>query len=268
MINDYILLNSLKWDQWVDEKCIWTRPISHEEFIAAKHGRYAIYVTPLKPIPKKWLGEVTGQNILGLASAGGQQCPIFAALGAKVTVFDNSQRQLDTERLVAEREKYSIEIIKGDMSQTFPFNNDSFDFIINPVSNSYINNLSVFWSECYRVLKKGGSLITAFANPDIYMFDALSISDLKVKFKLPLNPMRDFDMNECSDIIDKDGVQFSHTMQEQFGGLIKAGFSINGFYEDKHPPNIQKSFNTYIGAIASKLTKYTAIYYVVKCIKY
>ena len=53
-------------------------------------------LTPTKPVPHEWFGELKGKKVLGLASGGGQQMPIFAALGASCTVLDYSPRQLDS----------------------------------------------------------------------------------------------------------------------------------------------------------------------------
>lgn len=47
-------------------------------------------------------------ELLGLASSGGQQMPIFTALGAKCTVLDYSEKQLLSEIEVAKRENYEI----------------------------------------------------------------------------------------------------------------------------------------------------------------
>ncbi len=41
--------------------------------------------------------------------------PIFAAAGAVCTVLDYSERQLENERMVAQREGYEIEIVRADM---------------------------------------------------------------------------------------------------------------------------------------------------------
>lgn len=70
--------------------------------------------------------------MLGLASGGGQQMPVFAALGAQCTVLDYSQRQLESERLVAAREGYDITIVRADMTKRLPFDENSFDLIFTP----------------------------------------------------------------------------------------------------------------------------------------
>ncbi len=61
-------------------------------------------------MPKKWFCKMKNAKILGLASGGGQQMPIFSALGAKCTVLDYSERQLLSEEEVAKRENYKIKI--------------------------------------------------------------------------------------------------------------------------------------------------------------
>lgn len=64
--------------------------------------------------------------------------PILTALGAKCTVLDYSDQQLESERLVAECEGYDIDIVKADMTQPLPFADESFDMIIQPVANCYV----------------------------------------------------------------------------------------------------------------------------------
>ena len=77
-------------DRWVEEGWEWGRPISHEQYAAALRGEWDVLLTPTKPVPHAWFGELKGKKVLGLASGGGQQIPIFAALGAACTVLDYS----------------------------------------------------------------------------------------------------------------------------------------------------------------------------------
>ena len=121
-------------------------------------------LTPTKFVPHAWFGELKGKKVLGLASGGGQQMPIFAALGAICTVFDYSESQLQSERLVSEREGYPIEIIRGDMTRPLPFDDDTFDLIFHPVSNCYVKEVKPIFKECARILKKGGILLSGLDN--------------------------------------------------------------------------------------------------------
>src|SRR5690606_10240095 len=112
----------------------------------------------------------------------GQQMPIFAALGAIVTCLDYSDKQLESEKLVSEREGYSIELIKADMTEPLPFKDETFDFIFHPVSNVYIEKVEPVFKECYRILKKGGILISGLDNGVNFAFDE---EDAKLLFPLP-----------------------------------------------------------------------------------
>ena len=58
------------------------------------------------------------EDVLCLASAGGQQAPIFAAAGAMVTSFDNSPVQLAKDELVADRDGLDIHLVQGDMADS------------------------------------------------------------------------------------------------------------------------------------------------------
>lgn len=228
MNKKYTEINSQVIDKWVNEGWEWGKSISHEAFEKAKNNEWFMVLTPTKPVPKKWFCEIKGANILGLASGGGQQMPIFAALGAKCTVLDNSEKQLLSEIKVAKREKYHINTIKADMTESLPFEDESFDLIFHPVANCYIEDIVSVWKECYRVLKKGGILLAGFDNGFNYIFND---DETKIVNKLPFNPLKDKKIYEES-MRNDWGIQFSHTIEEQIGGQLKAGFILTDIYQD------------------------------------
>lgn len=116
-------------DKWVEEGWQWGKPISHEEYSKALKGEWDVLLTPTKKVPHSWLGPLKNKKILGLASGGGQQMPIFVALGAECTVLDYSKKQIESELFVANREGYTINAIREDMTNRFPFEDESFDII-------------------------------------------------------------------------------------------------------------------------------------------
>src|SRR5215468_8323836 len=63
--------------------------------------------------PEGKLGNLAGKEILCLASGGGQQSAAFALLGAKVTVFDLSEAQLQRDREAAAHHNLNINTIQG-----------------------------------------------------------------------------------------------------------------------------------------------------------
>lgn len=230
-MENYPDINAAAWDKRVQEGNIWTLPISSEEFARARRGDWRVILTPQKAVPKEWFPPLPGLKILGLASGGGQQCPIFAALGAEVTVFDISARQLETELIMSERQEYSINLVKGDMTKRFPFEDESFDLIFHPVSNCYIRDVTHVWREAYRVLKPGGALLAGFNNPCFYLFDHDS-DRMEVTYKLPYDPIELGD-DEVREALARDGaLEFSHSLTTQIGGQIHAGFRLVDMYED------------------------------------
>lgn len=227
-MDNYQDINSKVIDKWCEEGWQWGKPITHEQFINAKKGLWDVVLTPTIPVPHKWFGDLKDKKILGLASGGGQQMPIFAALGAECTVFDYSLKQLESEKMVSEREGYKIRIIKGDMSKLLPFKDEEFDLIFHPVSNCYIKDVNSLFKECYRILKEGGVLLSGLDNGINYIVDE---DEVKIVNYMPFDPLSNKERyQKC---LDKDwGIQFSHTLEEQIGGQLKAGFILTDLYED------------------------------------
>jgi 2-polyprenyl-3-methyl-5-hydroxy-6-metoxy-1,4-benzoquinol methylase len=75
-----------------------------------------VVLTPKKPVPREWFGEVKGLKVLCLASGGGQQGPLLTSAGAEVTLLDLSPAQLSQDRLVTQREGLRIELHLGEMT--------------------------------------------------------------------------------------------------------------------------------------------------------
>jgi len=227
-MNEYTTLNSKIIDSWVKTGWEWSIPIDHDTYIAAKAGKWNVVLTPKRNVPHEWFGNIDGARILGLASGGGQQIPIFTARGAICTVLDNSELQLKNEALVAKREEYEINLVKADMTKRLPFDDSTFDLIFHPVSNCYIEDVIPVWKECYRVLKAGGILLSGLDNGINYIFDD---SEDKALYHLPFNPLKDDKLYKQS--LDNDwGIQFSHTIEEQIGGQLKAGFILTDIFHD------------------------------------
>ena len=235
-MKDTVEYNSNAWDALVGRGDKWTIPVSTEEINQAKAGKWSVVLTPSKSVPKDWFGDVKGRDILCLASGGGQQAPVLAAAGANVTSFDNSAKQLESDRLVAEREGLKIRLEKGDSADLSRFANESFDLIFHPCSNCFMPELQPIWNECFRVLRPGGGLLTGFTKPELFIFDWLEeerTGELKVRFSLPYSDEGSLEPEEVKIVLERgQPLEFSHTLEEQIGGQTKAGFHIVGLFED------------------------------------
>ena len=225
---NYQKINSQIIDQWCKEGWQWGQPISHETYQNALKGQWEVYLTPTKPVPHHWFGDLKGKKILGLASGGGQQIPIFTALGAHCTVLDYSKEQCNSEKLVAKREGYEVKILQEDMTKRLPFEDETFDIIFHPVSNCYIEKVEPVFQECYRVLKKGGLFLGGYDIGINYVFD---IDEKYIKYSLPFNPLKNKEHYEFV-LKNNDGIQFSHTIEEQINGQLQASFRLLNLYDD------------------------------------
>lgn len=227
-MKSYQDINKETIDKWVEEGWEWGKSISHEEYNDAKNGNWNVLLTPTVPVPHEWIGNIKDKKIMGLASGGGQQMPIFNALGAKCSVIDYSSKQIESENKVAKREGYTIEAIEGDMSKKLPFNDETFDIVFHPVSNCYVEDVQHIFNEVYRVLKKGGIFLAGLNNEINYIVDQ---NEKEIVWKMPFNPLKDEKAKEFM-VKENAGMQFSHNMTEQIGGQLKAGFTLVDIYED------------------------------------
>jgi len=258
----------MAWNRQVEQGNPWTIPVSPEVIAAARRGEWEIILTPTKSVPGEWFPEMEGADILCLASGGGQQGPVLAAAGANVTVLDISPRQLARDRWVAQREGLDITTVEGDMADLSVFPDESFDLIVHPVSNCFAPDVRPVWREAFRVLRHGGALLAGFANPAAYLFDyelAGRVGTLQVKYALPYSDEESLDDGEKARYFE-GGVpfEFSHTLDDQIGGQIDAGFVIAGFYEDGWPSDaggdaLSKYMPSFITTRALKLTSFEPV---------
>lgn len=227
-MNAYQDENAAVIDRWITDGWEWGKPIDRQTYMQAQNGQWSVLLTPTKTVPREWFGDLKGKKILGLASGGGQQMPIFTAAGAECTVLDYSEKQFESERAVAERENYRIDIVRADMSKPLPFADAAFDIIFHPVSNCYIEKVEPVFKECFRVLKKGGILLCGL---DIGMNYIVDQNEERIINSLPFNPLVHEEHRRQLEE-SGSGWQFSHTLTEQIGGQLQAGFTLTGIYED------------------------------------
>jgi SAM-dependent methyltransferase len=232
---DVRVYNRDAWDREVENGNRWTQPVDAETIAAARRGELAALLTETKPAPRDWLAT---KDVLCLACGGGQQGPVLAAGGGKVTVFDNSPRQLARDREVAEREGLEIRLIEGDMQDLSALADTSFDLVFNPVSTVFVPDVRPVWREAFRVLRPGGFLLAGMMNPVHYIFNLYKMDDniLEVAYSIPYSDLTSMSESDRDEYLASGApLEFGHSLTDLLAGQTEAGFHIVDLYEDISP---------------------------------
>src|SRR5512139_2153219 len=235
----------------------WTQPVDQETIAKARKGVFSIVLTENIPVPLRWFPPLPGADVLCLASGGGQQGPVLAAAGARVTVFDNSPAQLKQDQLVAERESLSLRTVEGDAANLSRFANESFDLVFNPCSTVFMPDVRAVWRECGRVLRPGGILMTGSMNPIHYIFDLYKADKgtLEVAHSIPYSDLTSLPQEDLEEHVEKGlPVEFGHSLTDLLGGQCAVGLVITDMYEDYMLDSpLQHYHPSYIATRAMKL---------------
>lgn len=254
-------IRSYNRDAWDREaqggKNRWSQPVSSEVIAKARRGEFLIVLTENIPVPQRWFPVLQGADVLCLAAGGGQQGPVLAAVGANVTVFDNSPAQLKQDQLVAERDALPLKTVEGDAADLSVLEAESFDLIFNPVSTVFMPDVRAVWGECHRALRRGGILMTGFMNPVHYIFDLYKMDEgiLEVAHQIPYSDLTSLPKEYLDEQIEKGlPVEFGHSLTDLLGGQCDAGFVITDLYEDYMLESPLHNYHpSYIAARALKI---------------
>ena len=245
-----ISFNRQAWDLMAEAGDRFYRAVTTAEIADARQGMVRIRLTPTQPLPDHWLGSVKGREILCLAGGGARQGPLLAAAGGIVTVFDLSEKQLQRDRQIAEREKLSLETVSGDMRDLSHFSANQFDLIISPCATCFCPDTQPIWDECFRVLRPGGELMIGMINPIHYLFDAAKLDKGKFEIRHAI-PYSDFDLPESERerlLGPERPIEFGHSLEQLIAGQMAAGLVLTGFFEDAWGGNdpLSKKINTFL----------------------
>lgn len=255
---DVLAYNRNAWDRAVAEQNPWTVPVSAEAVAKAREGDWEVVLTPQKPVPREWFPPLAGRDVLALASGGGQQGPLLAAAGANVTVFDNSPAQLGQDRAVAERDGLAIQTVQGDMRDLSCFGDASFDLVFHPCSNSFAPSVLPVWREAFRVLRRGGVLLAGIVNPIVFAVDPEREAEgiVQLRYVIPYSDLTSLSEEDRERLLASgEPLSFGHTLEDQIGGQLRAGFVLTGLYEDGWTPEhgaIHRYLQPYLATRALK----------------
>jgi SAM-dependent methyltransferase len=156
--------------------------------------------------------------------------------------------------MVAWREGLILVTVEGDMRDLSAFGDNCFDLVFHPVSNVFCPEVRPIWNEVFRVLCPGGILLAGFGNPAMYIFDGVLAfkGEFKVKYHLPFDATKLTEEERLQEFDEFSPLEFSHSLEDQIGGQLDAGFILTGLYEDRQDSPLGKYMPAYIATRAIK----------------
>lgn len=117
----------------------------------------------------KWAqGFCEGKDVLEVACGVGQGLGLLHKVAKSLIASDIDNEILDTAKNYY-KDRISIKQFSAD---NLPFEDDSLDIIIIFEAIYYLQDISQFLKECFRVLRKNGRLLMCMPNKDLYDFNA------------------------------------------------------------------------------------------------
>ena len=243
--------NSRRWKALVEANAVFTRPALNLDPSSAQ----------ARLDPERWLGNVAGKDVLCLACGGGQQSVAFALLGARVTVLDLSEAQLQRDREAASHFGFDIALLQGDMRDLSVLEAASFDIVYHAYSLGFVPDARVVFQQVARVLRPAGLYHFSCANPFFLGLGEKDWNGTGYTLKRPYIDGAEIRYDDQAWVYDrsKPGApippprEFRHTLSALVSGLVEHGFVIlhlsdySGFYPD---PNADPGTEGHLVSIA------------------
>jgi SAM-dependent methyltransferase len=229
-MDDIIQYNKKRWEQLAGANVLYSRPALDLDPRSARELLDPYHI----------MGDVRDKEVLCLASGGGQQSVAFALLGARVTVYDLSETQLERDRTAAAHYGLAVKIVQGDMQDLSAFAGRSFDLVWQPYSINFVPNARRIFGEVARVLRPGGLYRLDFANPFTTGIDEREWNGAAYPLNLPYVDGAEIIFNDPDwEIWDDAGNcarvpgprEFRHTLSTVVNGLVELGFILLGLWE-------------------------------------
>ena len=112
-------------------------------------------------VTSRLIEPVAGERILGAGCGTGRNFPHLLEAGAEVTGMDFS-----TGMLRVARKRYpEVPLVQADMQQRWPFDDDTFDAVLNALVGEHLDDLDTMSREMARVLRSGGKAVFSVYHP-------------------------------------------------------------------------------------------------------
>lgn len=220
--------NQARWRALAQANALFTRPYAALDAAQAR----------ARVDPRGRYGDLQGQSVLCLASGGGQQSVAFGLLGARVTVVDLSEEQLERDQQMAAHYGLDITVQQADMRDLSMLDSDAFDLVFQPYSINFVPDVTRVFDQVQRVIKTGGLYDFMCANPFAAGLHEQNWNGEGYTIKQPYVQGQRIVYNDEEWVYDRDSkitvpppVEYRHTLSTLIGGLVARGFLIGGMHE-------------------------------------
>ncbi len=188
--------------------------------------------------------SLADKDVLCLAGGGGQQSAAFALLGARVTVVDLSDVQLDRDRAAAAHYGVEVRTIQGDMRDLSSLADGAFDIVWHAHSLNFVPDPRPVFAEVARVLRRDGYYRMSCSNPFFHGMQrerseagcyrlCLPYEDGEVRFADTRWTFVDGSGHEQSVVGPRE---FRHKLSTVINEAYARGVELIGLWEDTGPP--------------------------------
>ena len=222
-------VNKARWEEVVKEGAGCTRPyldLDVEAFRAYREGETTSLPEPCDaPENRAVMAAAKGKDVLCLAAGGGQQSALFSLLGARVTVLDLCEGQLEGDRKAAAHYGYDVTTLQGDMRDLSDLADESFDLVYG-TGTCYVPDVREVFVGVARVLRAGGIYRTDFMNPYTEFVDHTDWDGQGYRIT---HPYAQRERHRPDNMLE-----FRSYLDEVFNGLLDTGFTIQRVFAAPH----------------------------------
>jgi SAM-dependent methyltransferase len=229
--------NRRMWERLAEVAIPYTRPRGRPPGTRAGMRRFMDPRGRLRGV------RLEGARVLALAAGGGWDAVIFAKLGAAVTLFDISRRQLRTVRDLAAKRRVRVRFVEGNMKDLSRFDDGAFDVIWHCHSLVFVDDAARVLREVGRVLAAGGTYLLSTMHPTTLRlygtFDGHGWRPRTSYFEdrpMPYPDERDVTWEFGRTKVVAPTLEFGHRFETIVNGIVAGGMIVDGLWEFSPDP--------------------------------
>ena len=223
---DYVLANREYWDRVADE---WVA-MGERAWSMVEPNGWGVWNAPpseLNLLPD----DMSGMKAIELGCGTAYVAAWMARKGAEVVGIDNSEKQLETARRLADEHEIELELIHGN-AEDVPYPDGSFDFAISEYGAAIWADPYKWIPEAHRLLKSGGELSFLGHHP-LLMVCGERFGEGLVRRKL-LHPYFELHRADWQED-DDETVEFNLPISKWMELFDDTGFDVLAFHEIQNP---------------------------------